>query len=215
MTPTRTGDLLKPAFLTTLVALAAFGASHAAFITWAVDRSQDASLALLLVQMFAAPVLIGIPFAIIAALANAATWRLTSGTPLRSWRYGAVLASALAAPVTLSLLHGPFGDDSPAPQDLVFGLGGMVVLPAIFGAWVARSPRGAMVALAAVPLALPWSFFLLGSGMVGWVVPFVVSLFMILVGGGWLMSRFEAASRVLVPLTPADAELFRLAPREP
>lgn len=187
----RLRDLLKPAFLTAGAALLAFGVAHMAFITWAADRSEDASLALRLLVMLGAPIMVGVPFAVVATLLNVLAWRAAAGTRLASWRYGALLASALVPPVALSLVHGPYGDELPGAPAMVATFAGVFLLPALIGTAVAGWRVGPLVALAALPLVLPWTMFMLGSGVGGWVAPFVASLFLILVGSGWLMGRLS------------------------
>lgn len=193
--------VLKPAFLTTAACLVAFGLAHVAFITWVPTASQLAGepqppLAQRLLVMFAAPVLVGIPFALIAALAGAAAYRQGSGTRLSEWRYGAVAATALLPPAALATVHGPYGDAVPGGLGFALLFGAMLALPAALGVLLA-GPRGALVALAVVPFALPWTMFLLGVGLVGWVVPFFGSLVVIVTTSGWLMGKLvaRAASR--------------------
>lgn len=187
-------SLLKPAFLTAGASLLAFGLAHAAFITWVPTPSQLAGeaqppLALRLLVMLAAPMGFGIPFAVAAALTGAAAWRATGGTRIRPWTYGAAVASALAVPIGVSLIHGPYGDGFPAGPLLIAVLGSIVVLPAALGSILARSPAGLVLGIAAVPLAPPWTGFIMGAGVRGWVAPFVASLVLILVGSGRLMGR--------------------------
>lgn len=187
--------LWKPAFLTAGACLLAFGLAHAAFITWVPSPSQDGEapppVALRLLVMLVAPMAIGIPFAAISALLHAIAWRAVHGTPLASWRYGLALASGFVPPVALSIVHGPYGDATPS--GLSFGMlaVAMVALPALVGFTIARKPAGTMLGLFGLALTIPWTGFLMGTGVTGWVVPFVVSLFLILLGAGGLMERFS------------------------
>lgn len=198
-------SLFIAALFTAAVSLVAFGLTHAAFITWAADRSEDPSLLARLGLMFSAPAAFGIPFALISASLGALAWRATRGSRLATWRYGLVLATALVPPVVMSLIKGPYGDASPDGVTLFLTMTSLVLLPALLGVWLAREPVGALAGLAALPLAGPWTMFIAAEGLIGWVIPFVVSLFVILGASGWLMARFLAQGARASVATPEVA----------
>ncbi len=198
--PTRARIPFKAAFLTAFCALLAFGIAHAAFITWAVpDRSQDSSLFARLVQMLVSPMIVGAPFALFAAVLNAFAWRAAMGTVLRSWRYGALLASGFVPAIIVALVHGGFGDETAPGFAFPLLISAMFLVPAVIGTVVANIRVGPLIALAGLPFLVPWGAFVLASGISGWIAPFVASILIILIASGCLMERLVAA------FTPREA----------
>lgn len=94
--------LLRSALLTAGASLLALGIAHMAFITWAADRSEDASLLLRLGRMLGAPMLVGAIPAAIAGAIGAYAWQRTWGTPLARSAWG-LLVGAAALPVGATL----------------------------------------------------------------------------------------------------------------
>ncbi|HVM45704.1 MAG TPA: hypothetical protein VM582_07185 [Candidatus Thermoplasmatota archaeon] len=189
--PPRYRSLAKPALLAAGASLLAFGLAHAAFITWAVDRSEDASLLLRLGIMLGAPILVGAVPSLATALAGAYAWRATWGTRLASPLWGLAMTSALLPALLLNLVHGPTGDSPPAWM-LPVVLGGVLALPALVGVALARSARGLLAGAATLPVGAMLSMFIQAEAFSGWVLPFVVATVAILGASGWLMARLVA-----------------------
>lgn len=182
---------LKAALLTAGASLFVFGVAHMAFITWVVDRSEDPSLLLRLGMMLGAPLAIGAVPSLLAAGIGAYAWKATWGTPLATWRWGLVFASALVPAILVNLVAGPSGD-APAPWALPVILGGVVLVPAVLGVWVARSPWGLLAGAAALPVGAMLSMFIQAEPLRGWVLPFVASILIIFALSGALMARLLA-----------------------
>lgn len=182
-------SLVVPALKTAGVSLLLFGLAHVLFITWAVDRTGDASLLLRLARMLFVPMGVGIPFALVAAFLGAAVWRNAAGTRLVGAPYGVALATGLLPPIALALLHGPYGDDMPSALTSATVFVMIVALPTLAGVAVAGLRAGAPLGLVAMPFAFPWTMFILGEGVEGWAIPFVASLLLIVGASGLLMRR--------------------------
>lgn len=193
--------LARAALLTAGVSLLAFGLAHMSFITWTVDRSEDPSLLLRLGLMLGAPMMVGAIPSLLAAAIGAYAWKATWGTPLASWRWGPVLATALLPAILVNLAVGPSGD-TPAPWAMPVILGGVVLVPATIGAWVARSPWGFATGAAALPVGATLSMFIQAEPLSGWVLPFVIAMLLIFSSSGWLMARLLARSEPFSPGPP-------------
>lgn len=200
MSAPRYRDVVKPALLTGALSLLAFGLAHVAFITWVPSPPQDGAapppLALRMLVMLVAPIALGALFAIAASLLAAGAWTFARGERLRSARLGIALAAALVPPVALSLVHGPYGEETPTAAQVGLVMAAIFLGPASLAAHWGGPRAGLSAGAAGLVLVAPWTLFLMPSGLVGWVIPFVVSLFAILLTSGLLMARLsEAISR--------------------